>query len=66
MAKMLDGSFEVNGFELWSRYCVYFRTWEKYEPLLSVMGYIVPLPFFFKDGFGIKQPAYESWYIIKE
>ena len=41
VVKLLDCSFKVNKFELWSRYYIHFQTWKKYELRYSplVFGY---------------------------
>ena len=56
--KAMDCRIVVSEFELQSHYYVHFRTntlWKVMNPLiLPAMGYIVPLLFIYKDGFGIK------------
>ena len=58
MVKVLDGRIIVSEFKLQSRYYVHFRTntLGKGKNLLIflAMGWVAPLLFFLKDGFGIK------------
>ena len=58
MAKVLDCSVEVCEFELQLRYYIHFwnNALGKDISLLipPAMGSIVPLLFFYRDGFGIK------------
>ena len=58
MANVLDCGFDVSEVNLRSRYYVYFQnnTFRKgMNPLIpSVMGSIIPLLFFNKNGFDIK------------
>ena len=56
LANLLDCDIVVSEFELQLRYYVHFWTLrEGMDPLITpVMGQILPLLFFYKDGFGIK------------
>ena len=58
MVKAMDCGIVVSEFELQSRYFVHFRAntlGKGMNPIiLPAMGWIVPLLFFYKDGFGIK------------
>ena len=59
MVKSMDCGIIVSEFELQSRYYVDFRAntlGKDMNPLiLSAMGYIVPLLFFYENGFSIKK-----------
>ena len=58
VVNVLDCDIFVNKFKLQSCYCIHFQTnalGKGVNPLiLPVMGWIVPLLFFYKDTFGIK------------
>ena len=58
MANVLECDIVVSKFELQLHYYVHFRTntfGKGMNPLIPlVMGLVVPLLFFYKDGFGIK------------
>ena len=58
MIKVLDFGLKVSVFELQSCYYVHFRTntlRKGMNPIIPpVMGWIVSLPFFYMEGFGIK------------
>ena len=58
---VLDCDIVVNEFELQTHYYVQFRTDTfgkgKNSFIPSVMGQIVPLLSFYKDGFNIKEPT---------
>ena len=58
IVKAMDFGIAVSEFILQSRYYIYFRAntlGKDMNPLiLLAMGYIVPLPFFYENGFDIK------------
>ena len=58
LANLLICDIVVSEFDLQSRYCAYFWTNAILKGMnrfiLTAMSQVVPLLFFYKDGFGIK------------
>ena len=61
VANVLDSDLVVSEFEFQSRYYIHFRTsaLEKGMNLLlhPAMSWIISLPYFYNDDFGIKKPT---------
>ena len=70
MVKAMDCGIVVSEFILRSRYYVHFRTntfGKGMKPLiLPSMGWIIPLLFFYENGFGIKYPTKVDMPLNKE